>query len=506
MSIDTLRTILYVASAGVGFLVIYSIIRQKSHLAHYFFFAALCAFFYIFGYASELGARSLSEVRFWLTFEYFGLAFIASFWFLLSWKLWYNHAPRFRMKVLVFVVPTITLFLVASQEYQGLFYRSLNVANVEGHHLVVIEKGLWYWVQNAYLFLMIAFSLFLQFRSWRRKGGSFATDSAWMLLGSLNLVPWILVYQLGLSPHNIDLGPFGIAVATFFIAVAVFRFGALGSEEVLLYSIFASIDEGVVVLDRDGKISEFNAAAQKIFPWLDANSIGKPVSITADAALFSSAQHQNVEKVVELSGARRYYQGKSTQIYEGRLQLGKIYIFRDITQSRLLMRHLRKFANFDVLTGLYNRRRFMEQAEKALACAQKKRTPVSVLMIDVDHFKNVNDQFGHVTGDKVLSAVGRVIRRRSKDVGFAGRYGGEEFVVLLQNTETQRAKEIAEGIRKGIDGIAIDERMIPVKVTVSIGVSCCETGECGPNVDRLLMAADRALYQAKNRGRNRVEG
>jgi diguanylate cyclase len=127
-------------------------------------------------------------------------------------------------------------------------------------------------------------------------------------------------------------------------------------------------------------------------------------------------------------------------------------------------------------------------------------------MIDVDHFKNVNDQFGHVTGDRVLSVVGRVIRRRSKDVGFAGRYGGEEFVVLLQNTETQQAKEIAEGIRKGIEGIAIKERMIPVKVTVSIGLSSCETGECGHNVDRLLMAADRALYLAKNRGRNRVEG
>jgi len=111
-----------------------------------------------------------------------------------------------------------------------------------------------------------------------------------MLLGTLNLVPWIGAYQLGLSPYNIDLGPFGIAVSTFFIAVAVFRFGALGSEEVLLYSIFASIDDGVLVLDRDGRISGFNATAQKIFSWLDANHIGKPVSSTSDAALFGSAK------------------------------------------------------------------------------------------------------------------------------------------------------------------------------------------------------------------------
>ncbi len=243
MSIDALRMILYVASAAIGLLVIYSVIRQKSHLARYFFFVALCSFLYIFGYASELGSRSLANIRFWLTFEYFGLAFISSFWFLLSWKLWYNHNPRFRMIVVVFVIPAITLFLVATQEYHGFFYKSLSLAEVEGHYLVVIEKGPWYWVQIIYLFSFILMSFILQWRAWRREGGAYATDSFWILLGTLNLVPWILVYQLGFSPYNIDLGPFGIAVATFFIAIAVFRFGALGSEEVLLHSIFASIDE-----------------------------------------------------------------------------------------------------------------------------------------------------------------------------------------------------------------------------------------------------------------------
>jgi diguanylate cyclase (GGDEF)-like protein/PAS domain S-box-containing protein len=505
MSIDTLRMILYAASAAMGILVIYSIIRQKSHLAHYFFFVALCAFLYIFGYASELGARSLADIRFWLTFEYFGLAFITSFWFLLSWKLWYNHNPRFRMNLLVFLTPVITLFLVTTQEYQGLFYKSLAVAEIEGHHLVIIEKGPWYWVQNGYQFLMILMSFFLQWRAWRRKGGSYATDNFWILLGTLNLVPWMAVYQLGLSPHNIDLGPFGIAVATFFIAVAVFHFGALSSEEVLLYSIFASIDDGVVVLDQGGKISEFNTAAQKIFPWLDAGCIGKPVINPHDASLFAVAQNQKIEKMIELSGSRRYYQGKFTQIYEGHSKLGRIYMFRDVTESRLLMKRLRKFANFDVLTGLYNRRRFVEQAEKALLRAQENESYISILMIDVDHFKNVNDRFGHAVGDRVLSAVGHIIRRRSRGIGFAGRYGGEEFVVLLQKMTKQEAMETAEGIRKGIEGIAIEKRMIPVKVTVSIGVSCCGAGECIYNVDTLLTSADHALYQAKNRGRNRVE-
>ena len=146
MSIETLRTILYSTSAIVGLFVIYSGVRQKSHLARYFFFAALCAFFYIFGYAFELGAHSLEELRFWIKFEYFGLSFIASFWFLLSWKLWFSRNPRFRMMVMVFIIPSITLFLVSTQEFQGLFYRSLRLSDIEGYHRAIIEKGPWYWV------------------------------------------------------------------------------------------------------------------------------------------------------------------------------------------------------------------------------------------------------------------------------------------------------------------------------------------------------------------------
>jgi diguanylate cyclase (GGDEF)-like protein len=505
MSIDTLRIILYTASAVIGLLVIYSMIRQKSHLARYFFCVALCSFIYILGYASELGARSLADIRFWLSFEYFGLAFISSFWFLLSWKLWYNHNPRFRMIVFVFVIPTITLFLVATQEYQGYFYRSLSLSAASGHCFVIIEKGPWYWVQNIYQFLLIIISFILQLRSWQRSGGSYSTDSFWILLGTVNLVPWILIYQLGLSPHNIDLGSFGIAFTTLFIAIAVFRFGALSSEEVLLYSIFTSIDDGVLVLDQDNKISEFNTAAQKIFPWLDVSSIGKPISNPSDAALFNLAQNQKIEKMIELSGAKRYYQGKFTQIYEGRSELGRIYLFRDMTESKLLMKRLRRYANFDVLTGLYNRRHFMERAEKALCQGQKAQKDMAMLMIDVDHFKNVNDRFGHIVGDKVLSAVGRVIKIRSKKFGIAGRYGGEEFVVLLQHAQREEAMEVAEGIRKSIEGIAIEKRMIPVKVTVSIGVSICKAGESTYNIDELLRVADSSLYQAKNRGRNRIE-
>lgn len=506
ISIDTLRIILYFASAAVAVVGTYSLVRHKSHLAHYFFFSALCAFLYVFGYASELGARSLAQIRFWLTVEYYGLSFIGPFWFLLSWKQWRSHNLRFRMLLLVFIVPAITLFLVTTQEYHEFYYAGLNLIEVDGHNLAVIEKGPWYWVQNVYLYVLLLSSFILQWRSWRRAAESIHTASFWMLIGTLNIVPWIVVYQLGLSPHGVDLGPFGITLMILFVSVAVFRYSALTSEEVLLYSIFASIEDAILVLDREDRISDFNNAAQKIFPWLNGSSIGKAIPDASDAQLLAPNHQSKVEKEVEIAGSTRFFQGRYTRVYEGHATLGRIYFFRDITERRILSRRLHRLANYDTLTLLYNRRRFMEKAETLLEIAAKAHAQVSFLMLDIDHFKQVNDRFGHAIGDQALSAVGRIIRRRCRYFGFSGRYGGDEFVVVLRNTDRNGAIKIAEDIRRSIEGIAIKKRMIPIPITISIGISSCETKECGYDIDLLLKEADDALYSAKSRGRNRVEG
>jgi len=506
ISIDTLRIILYFASAAIAMVGIYSLVRHKSHLAHYFFFSALCAFLYVFGYASELGARSLAQIRFWLTIEYYGLSFIGPFWFLLSWKQWKSRNPRFRMLLLVFIVPAITLILVTTQEYHQLYYAALSLIEIDGHNLAVIEKGPWYWVHSIYLYALLFLSLILQWRSWRRTAKSIHSASFWMLLGTLSIVPWIAIYQLGLSPHGVDLGPFGITLMILFVSVAVFRFGALTSEEILLYSIFASIEDAILVLDREDRISDFNNAAQKIFPWLNGSSIGRAIPVESDAQLLSPNHQSKVEKEVEIGGSKRFFQGKYTRVYEGHATLGRFYFFRDITESRILSKRLHGIANYDTLTLLYNRRRFMEKAEALLEIAAKERAQVCFLMLDIDHFKHVNDRFGHAIGDKALSAVGKIIRRRCRDFGFAGRYGGDEFVAVLQNTDRNSAIKIAEGVRRSIEGIAIENRMISIPITISIGISSCDMNECGYDIDHLLKEADDALYRAKSRGRNRVEG
>jgi diguanylate cyclase (GGDEF)-like protein/PAS domain S-box-containing protein len=169
-------------------------------------------------------------------------------------------------------------------------------------------------------------------------------------------------------------------------------------------------------------------------------------------------------------------------------------------------RMLETLALKDSLTGLYNRRHFGEQLDREWNRARREQLPLSLLMIDIDRFKNFNDTYGHLAGDRCLSAVADAVRRcfaRGSDL--VARYGGEEFVVLAPGVERKQARERAELLRQAIAGLEIDVGPEDglTSVTASIGVATVVPGERTVPED-LLVAADRALYQAKRQGRDRV--
>jgi len=169
-----------------------------------------------------------------------------------------------------------------------------------------------------------------------------------------------------------------------------------------------------------------------------------------------------------------------------------------------LRERLRQQSIRDVLTGLYNRRFLEEAMERELARAQRAGLPLSVLMLDVDHFKRFNDTYGHDVGDRVLQCVGRVLGQRVRVSDIACRYGGEEFTVLMPEAPPAAARERAEQLRQAIETESANfDPRIPGPITVSVGVATTPPYPAQP--EALLGAADHALYEAKRAGRNRVE-
>lgn len=173
-----------------------------------------------------------------------------------------------------------------------------------------------------------------------------------------------------------------------------------------------------------------------------------------------------------------------------------------------LYERMQDLAITDGLTGLYVQKYFRERLEEEVLRSRNYRLPLSVVMIDVDHFKKINDTYGHASGDVVLRQLGALLRRRLRETDFVSRYGGEEFGIMMMQTDCREARLVCEGIKKCLENERLFlpvESFQPVYVNVTVSMGIATLSERLAAVDPLLAAADEALYSAKRLGRNRVE-
>lgn len=168
-----------------------------------------------------------------------------------------------------------------------------------------------------------------------------------------------------------------------------------------------------------------------------------------------------------------------------------------------LFRDVHKLAVTDSLTGIFNRRHFAEVAARELERASRYGHPVSLAILDIDLFKNINDNYGHLAGDQVLIEIARVCQERTRRIDLVGRYGGEEILILMPETKLDQAQQAMERLRREIEALTIETMRGDIQITVSIGVAW-RCAESGLDWDAFLDRADQALYRAKKNGRNQV--
>lgn len=222
--------------------------------------------------------------------------------------------------------------------------------------------------------------------------------------------------------------------------------------------------------------------------------------------------HGRDAHVIEDLGSRNgtYVQGRRiarAELHDGDwIQLGPRVSFRysvtDAKQERLL-RQLYESSTRDALTGAYNRQHFEERLRTEVAYAVRHATTVSLVLFDLDHFKRVNDTYGHLAGDAVLRSVALNVSARLRAEDVFARYGGEEFAVVLRGIGGAGARRVGERLRRAVADTVVNHRGIPLRVTISVGTA--DLAECcRPTGVELVGLADRRLYVAKDSGRNRV--
>ncbi len=177
------------------------------------------------------------------------------------------------------------------------------------------------------------------------------------------------------------------------------------------------------------------------------------------------------------------------------------FISQDSVEARY-HEEIYQLATHDALTELYNRRHFIEMADKEIARAMRHARPLSLCIVDVDLFKPVNDRYGHISGDEVLRQIAALLRRHARSDDLAARIGGEEFALLLPECDALAAQAFADRLREAVAVAPFAPGGEPQRITISIGVAALATGRDARPA--LMAAADAALYRAKSEGRNRV--
>jgi diguanylate cyclase (GGDEF)-like protein/PAS domain S-box-containing protein len=230
----------------------------------------------------------------------------------------------------------------------------------------------------------------------------------------------------------------------------------------------------------------------------DIQHFGDPAQIEAFLAVPMRRQDSSLFGMVSVQSYRK---NAYTQQDLEMLELLAAQAAGALDNTRLFA-ELQRQAIMDELTGLYNRRHFFEVARLEFERSRRYRRTLGIIMLDIDHFKEVNDQYGHLVGDQVLRVVAERCRQNVRSIDLVGRYGGEEFVLLVPETDAEGVRQLAERLRVAVSDTPIYAREIMVRITASIGVAS-SSADC-PDLDHLISQADQALFPAKYTGCNIV--
>jgi diguanylate cyclase (GGDEF)-like protein/PAS domain S-box-containing protein len=489
--------------------------------------------FWAFCYAMITVSPSLKDKRLWLQLENVGIQTVPVFWFLFTIQ--YAQFDRWLNKftgALLFVIPAITLILLFTPNWFHFVYTSIRTAAENGGPLV-IGRGSWYFIAlvQAYLLNLLGMGLliwrFIQVRDIFRR-------QVFVLVGAA-LIPLLVNVFYQLAPLyipefsiSVDLTPISFIITAFLLSTGVFGLRLFELVPIARHIVLEHIPEMVFVIDAQDRVLDANSVAQKTLgKSLEEIIGGDLIEVFHDwpelinRFLTTNEMHEEIHipgdppRTLEVTVSALYNRFKQLE--------GRIIVSHDITDRKwlendllyanealakqltdieLLRAELQEQAVRDSLTNVYNRRFLADVMDREIAQAGRNEKPASVVILDIDFFKQFNDTYGHRCGDFVLQYIARFLDDRIRRGDVLCRYGGEEFVIFMPNAPLEAAYQRAENLRNKLANAFIEYEGLHLKTSFSAGVAGFPTH--GSTSDAILNAADKALYQAKDSGRNRV--
>ena len=415
----------------------------------------------------------------------------------------YGHWLTRRRLGLLAVLPASVLVAAWSNEWHGWIWPLIEVDPRMPFLMLQADDGPLLWVYFSYVALLslstIAFLLWRRAQLpplQRRQLGAMV-----LALGVPLLVAALYMVQLVPVP-NMDLTPLAFNVSGFVLLRGFWRERLFELAPVSAHEIYRHLEDAVLVIDEQDRILDCNQAAQRMLA-PSAGCIGQRLEVLLPAArVLLSDSAAGFRSEIEQAG--RWYDVQMTRLQAmDRRMHGRMLVWRDISERKQLESDLLRLARTDALTGLSNRRYFQERGEEEVLRARRYGRPLSLVMLDVDYFKCVNDAHGHEAGDRVLQALAVLLQDTLRATDHIGRLGGEEFALLLPEIDAGEASEIGQRLMQNVAAmqVPLDDGQVII-ITISAGVAALTMADDGFN--GLLRRSDDALYRAKHAGRNQL--
>ena len=336
-----------------------------------------------------------------------------------------------------------------------------------------------------------------------------------IFIGALSLWVGNFLQTLGIAPYGIDIEPFILSAALPLSGFAMSRLRMFDLVPIARDKVFKTMSASVIVLDERQRVVDFNNSAVSILPALSDDAIGKDVAAVfperSTLDMPALTQNEEAEITLPVAGGMRFYRVSCAKVGDTGKDSGLIISLYDITESKEMLDRMHRLASLDALTQVFSRWYFMDAFQREIERCKVDGGSLSLILLDIDHFKQVNDKYGHLTGDSVLRTVTAILRKTLGRGAILGRYGGEEFSILLPAVQQEEAVAVAETLRKAAAKAETTLGETSVRVTISMGVAgvvfvpgVAQGQENAKICDALILAADTALYRAKQEGRNRV--
>ncbi len=502
---------LFISVILTQFSTAYFFSRAGTNYRWVFSALTLCIGVYLFGYLMIINSSNLQEMIFWNQVQYLGLPFISALWLLLVFLYSKNiYKLEKWMLVLLLLIPVITFFMRLTNSWHHLFYRSWDIKQVFGYPYLNMERGHWYYINISYSILCLLLAITIYYVGCSKKRSNYISPQFWVfLLTSFFPLAGIIMIASTYGVQGIDYAALFIPISFLVISYGIFKYDFLEIKTLARETIFENSSIGMVILESELGIIDYNKAAKNFFAALNIPLSSYPAGYILDqlpelSDAFNNTTLQELSLLVD--GEKRFYEIDSMPLGKSpSTNMRMLKSIRDITENKRVQEKLRFLATTDFLSGLYNRAEFMELAQREFIQAQKNNRELSFLMIDLDRFKIINDTFGHAAGDEVIREIGNIIRSGFRKTDIAGRLGGEEFAVVLNNTSLEEAKKIAKQFLDMVNRVRVVYGKQEIRLTASIGVAAAsdKTGD-ESNIENVIRDADDALYKAKSEGRNCV--